>query len=54
VELSVPNLTADAVCCGSCGQRAPYLPNGLTDWHLDRAGQLCAAIFPRYVTARPR
>jgi hypothetical protein len=51
--VNLPKVTSDRVCCPGCGQRAPYLPSGRTDWHL-AAGQVCPDVFPPYVTARPR
>lgn len=50
--LQIPNVTSDRFCCPECGQRAPYLPNGLADWHTNQAGGLCAGVFPPYVVAR--
>lgn len=49
---ALPNVTSDRVCCPTCGVRAPFLPNGLTDWHNDPAGRLCDDVFPPYVVAR--
>lgn len=51
--LQPPRVTSDRVCCPVCRARVPYLPNGLADWHT-AAGELCAGVFPPYVTARPR
>lgn len=45
-------VTSNRVCCHECGQPAPFLPNGLTDWHQNLAGGLCAGVFPSYVVAR--
>jgi hypothetical protein len=50
--LVLPNVTSDRICCPECGQRAPYTPRGLPDWHLNFVDGLCAGVFPPYVVAR--
>lgn len=49
----LPRVTSDRACCPECRQPAPYLPNGLPDWHLS-AGELCMGVLPAYVIGRPR
>lgn len=45
-------VTCSTICCPECQLPAPFTPRGLADWHQNRAGGLCAGVFPSYVVAR--
>lgn len=45
-------LSSDRVCCPVCGQRAPYLATGRTDWHLT-GGAVCPDVWPAFVAGAP-